>query len=261
MVTQVLPVAYRDPRELLEVLRPLVPPPGSVSAFNDQLVVRTTPGNMASLRGLLLELDRAPANLVISVRRSLDEEVRRDLLAARVTARGGGVSASTGASPRDGSGRSTRGGVSISAGAGSRLSTAGSEELQRIRVLEGREAFIEIGQDVPFRERTLVVGPARVIGSDSIRYESFGSGLWVRPRLHAHGVTVDILRGQRTLGSDWRAEVDQVQTSVSGELGRWMELAGTGASQAGSSSASGSVQHLDTRRETGVYVKVERAAP
>ena len=61
MVTEVLPVGYRDAGELAEILRPLVPPPGSVSSLYNQLIVKTTPAGMREVKQVLATLDRAPA--------------------------------------------------------------------------------------------------------------------------------------------------------------------------------------------------------
>ena len=83
MVTEVVDVGFRSAAGLVDVLRPLVPAPGSVNAFQSQLVIRTTPANLREIRRVLASLDRAPANLLITVKRSLDETIRRDLAAAR----------------------------------------------------------------------------------------------------------------------------------------------------------------------------------
>jgi hypothetical protein len=71
LVTEVLPAGFRSAAELTAILKPLIPPPGSVAGFHNQLVIKTTAANLAELRQLLAKLDKAPANLLVSVRRTL----------------------------------------------------------------------------------------------------------------------------------------------------------------------------------------------
>ena len=65
---EILPLAHQSAEEILPVLRPLVPKPGSISAYQGRLVIKSTDGNIRELRSLLDELDRAPRNLLITVR-------------------------------------------------------------------------------------------------------------------------------------------------------------------------------------------------
>ena len=253
LVTEVIPAGYRSAEELAEVLRPLVPEPGSVSGLGSQLVVRTTRENLSELRRVLASIDRPPANLQISVRRSLDAEIRRDLAAARVRLGRGAVRADVG-DPRI---RLPPGG-----GAGVRLEhstgTRRDDEHQTLRVLEGREAFIRAGESVPVGERSVVVTGSGAIVSGGTRYEDFTSGFRVRPQLVGERVTLTVVPVRRTLGGDGRAEILEGATTVSAELGRWIRIAGSDdvseASRAGTSGA----RRLSTRRDEALYLKVDR---
>ena len=132
LVTEVIPVGYRSAAELVPILQPLIPPPGGVSGISNQLVIRTTPENLEEIRGVLASIDRAPANLMISVRHTLDEEIRRDLVEAFGAVRDGDVTISTG---RSGGGRGAAVTVESDSGSTGRvrvLSTqrAGSERVE-----------------------------------------------------------------------------------------------------------------------------------
>jgi len=69
MVTEVIPLGYRSINEIVPIVRPLVSPGGSVSGLQGQLVITATPQKMAEVRKLLATLDKAPARLLISVKR------------------------------------------------------------------------------------------------------------------------------------------------------------------------------------------------
>ena len=248
LVSAVLPVAHRNPMELANVLRPLIPAPGSINAFQDQLIVRTSPENLEALKGVLLEIDRASVNLIISVRHDMDEEVRADLIAGEASVQHRSQTP----------GNRTQ--LALGAQVKRHLSTRGNSTLQTIRVLEGAQAFIHGGEDVPVGERTTTLSGGGVRTDSTVRYERFGSGFWVRPRLNGERVILDIQRGQRELAPDHTASVAELATQVSGVLGRWMAIAGMGSQVAERGRGLSASTRLDTRQSSGTYIKIERAA-
>jgi len=53
LVTDVIPLNYRPATELVPILQPLVPAPGSVSGMLDQLIIRTSADNLAAVKEVL----------------------------------------------------------------------------------------------------------------------------------------------------------------------------------------------------------------
>lgn len=260
MVSEVIAARFRDPAELAEVLAPLVPAPGTVSAFADKLIIKTTPSNMAELHSLLATLDTAPANLLIRVRRTLDAEVRRDLAEVEARASAGDISAGVGRVGAGPGASASIGGRDVSVGARVQRSSRvrSDQETQTLRVLEGREAFIRSGESVPVGEHQVTTTARGTTISSGVRYEEFGSGFFVRPRLSGDVVTLDIRPGTRQLRRDGSAVVQETRTTVSGLLGRWIEVSGTQSRTSGSSAGLASSGSLARGRDDAVYVKVER---
>ena len=260
MVTEVVDVGFRSAAELVDVLRPLVPAPGSVNAFQSQLVIRTTPANLREIRRVLASLDRAPANLLITVKRSLDETIRRDLAAARARIASGDASVTLGGgAARGGAGGRTRDGSSASVRVERGVSTRRDGDVQTLRVLEGREAFIHGGESVPVGERAVVIGGGGGVSVvEGIRYESYGSGFAVRPELSGDRVTLHITPGRRDRRGDGSAAVQEASTVISGRLGEWMQIGGFDSAATRSASGIGASRTVTTRREDALYVKVER---
>ena len=260
MVTEVIPAGFRSAEELARVLRPLVPSPGSVSGFSGQLIIKTTPENMAEIKRVLATLDKAPSNLLVTVRHTLDAEVQRDLAEAAVRigsgsvqAGAGNITGSRGATVSAGSGR-----VSGAARINSTTQTRRGSDAQTVRVLEGREAFIRTGESVPVPDQSVVITGSGAVVSGGTRYEEFGSGFYVRPRLAGDRVTLDIIPSRRQLRGDGSARVQEASTSVSGVLGRWMEIGGVNTSSTRSSRGVISSRTRTTRRDDRIFVKVER---
>jgi hypothetical protein len=263
MITEVVPAGFRSADELALILKPLIPAPGSVSGFQNQLVIRTTPANLAELRQLLRSLDKPPVNLLISVSRTLNSEISRDLARARVAVSGSSGRVQLGAKGAGSKSRSAsvtvhRGALAAGADLQRRDSSLHDRSTQRVRMLEGKEAFIQTGNSVPVREQQVIIGGGGVVVSNSTRYEEYGSGFWARARLNGDQVTLDIYPQQRRLRTDGTTSIQRANTSVSGLLGHWIEVGGVSNRSQRTRSSIGSSQRSSTLRQQNIYVMVER---
>ncbi len=260
MVTEVISIGYRDAGEVATMLRPLVPPPGTVTSLSDKLIVKTTPANLREIKQLLQTINKAPANLLVSVKHVVDEEVRRDLaeVFAEVKRGNSSVSAGNASGNRRGLSASASDGESTAQARISREKSATSARAaQQIRVLEGKTAFIATGESRPIRQQTTIVQDGRAIVQDSVSYADARSGFYVRPKLSGDRVLLDIIPAQNRFDG-LRIESRETQTTVSGRLGRWMELSGSSQSSA---RTSGEIGRSVARREDSeytVYVKVTK---
>ncbi|MEQ8662134.1 MAG: hypothetical protein RLW62_15065, partial [Gammaproteobacteria bacterium] len=234
-VTEILPLRHALLDDVVPLLRELVSPGGTVTGMHDRLVIRTTPENLAELRGVLNELDRAPRRLRISVRQDSGAAYRwrEDELAARV--RAGDVAAAVGA-PRGGPGASI---ALDGADAGVRYrsyATTGSDDSAQahfVSALEGRPAWIGAGRDVPLANRQLLATPGGVSAWDSVTYTHVGSGFYVTPRLAGDAaVTLEIAPYADSQARGAAAITRRgVATVVRGRLGEWLPLGGAGHSR------------------------------
>jgi type II secretory pathway component GspD/PulD (secretin) len=226
-VLEVIQLKYRRVDEVIPVLQPLVPPQGSVSGFNSQLIVRTTPQNLEEIKGILAAIDTAPRRLMVSVRQDADLDR---------TQRGGQISGS--ARVGDNAvvtvpGRPTPPGATarvdnVQARVFSSEAQNTDRVSQQVQVLEGGRAFIRVGQSVPVRSRQVVdTGNGRRV-IDTTGFQDVDSGFYVVPRLSGGNVTLEISTAADSLRSPvtGATNVQRVQTVVSGRLGEWIEIAG-----------------------------------
>ena len=162
----IIDLQHRPAEELLPILQPMVGPGVALSGMDYKLLVRGSPGEVARIRELLAALDRAPRQLLVSVRYADGEKER---------------SAAVGADADIGH-RDTS--VEVRAGAG----TAALDEhsLNSVRVIEGNVAHISAGQSVPVV--TVFVAPRhRRSGGIGVatEYRDLSSGFDVLPRVNA----------------------------------------------------------------------------
>jgi type II secretory pathway component GspD/PulD (secretin) len=214
---EVIPLRHRTVEQVLPVLQPLLEPGGALSGQANQLIVRTSAGNLAQIRAALDAIDRPARRLMISVRFDNTQQSARTGVEtdARVSNRG------SRAEVRIEDSRATR-----------------DERVdQRLQVLEGGQAFIAAGESRNFGEAA--------------------TGFAVVPRLSGANAFLDILAQQENFARGGAVQGQRVVSTVSGRVGEWIELGGTssasGRAESGISSSRGRTAGGDRR----VWVKVE----
>ncbi len=263
MMTEVI-ATQRNAAELVQILKPLIPPPGSINHFQNQLIIKTSPGNFAEIQALLKKLDSAPENLLILVRFSDDAQVRADIAQASARVRSGNLALSSG---------QELSGKGLNAAIGSRdnnaqlrlqrsRSTQTGNEQHSIRVLEGQQAFIRTGQSVPQTHTQVTTSSFGTQITQGTHFEEFGSGFYVLPRLSGDRVNLEISTQRRRLDGQSNsinsAKVQEATTHITGSVGRWIEIGGVNSSAQRRSLSSNSSRVRSTREQNSIYVKIQR---
>jgi len=226
---EILSLRHRTADQVLPVLRPLVAPGGSISGLNSQLIVRTTPDNLAELKQALAAVDTVARKLLISVRQNADaadtirgaQVLGTAQIGDRVAIRAPGRPAPPGATVQV---QGVRARVYDS-------TTRSSDRItQQVQVMEGGTALIRTGESLPVRTSQVIDTPTgrRTIQSTELR--DIDTGFYVVPHLAGDRVTLEIHTAADTLQSaaTGAVSIQRVQTTVSGRLGEWMEIGGIG---------------------------------
>jgi len=228
-VLEVITLKYRTVDQVIPVLQPLVAPPGTITGLNNQLVLRTTPANLAQIKQVLATLDAMPRQLVVSVRQ--DSDLDRSRSGAQVSGQVGVGDHASVSVP----GRPTPPGATVSVdGVNAKVYSGDARQAERVaqqvRVLEGSRAFIRLGQSVPVRNRQVIDTPngRRVV--ETTGFSETSSGFYVLPRLAGDRVTLEIFTANDSVRSPatGATTIQQVQTVVSARLGEWVEIGGIG---------------------------------
>lgn len=221
-VLEVIPLQHRTAEEMIPVLKPMLPREASITGVRGQLVVRTTPANLAELKRILASIDVAPRRLMITVAQHAAADGR---------ARGAEVSGSVRADDhvRFSAGGARREGVQARVYDSRSLDNA--TVTQTVQALEGRTAYVQVGRSVPVRDRQVtrsIVG-GRVVEHtlDGVDYRNANTGFLVTPRLAGDRVTLELSPQREVFVEPRRGSVDvqRVTTTVSGRLGEWIEVA------------------------------------
>ncbi len=265
-VLEVIPLRYRQAAEVIPIIQPMLVREGSVSGYQGQLVVRTTPANLQEVRRILAALDTAPRQLLITVRQEVTAERSRSQ--ADIAANVGGDHARVVIPPAS---RDPRGGSAVVGGGDDRVrvhalegrSVEGDSGTQTVRVMEGREAFVRSGQSAPVRERqvqrTVVGGKVVERVVESTQYRDIASGFYVLARLSGDRLMLDISQQREALlrGASGAASVQGLVTTVSGRMGEWIEIGGVNR-DASSQQSMLLGRSSATARDSGrILIKVE----
>ena len=241
---EVIQLKSRPLDEILPVIRPLLGEDGTATGMGNNLVLKASPEQVRDIRKLLLEIDRPPRRLLITVSTQGDSTLGSSGYSA-----GADIQTDNGKirinSPQH-RGDDSRAHVFIHDSSGRRTSSSG----QKVQALEGHPAFIESGTSIPFPvvERYMVNG--EVYEQTVTRDYNTGSGFYVVPRVSGDFVTLEI--HQRNDRPGMRGGVINTQsadTVVRGRLGDWISLGGVDAT---ASSSQGGPGRSQTTRESVV---------
>lgn len=247
---EVLPLQYRSVEEVLPVLRPLVEPGGSLSGMNNQLFLRASERNRAEIRKALAAMDVPARRLVIRVATDLSQTEQY---------RGGRVQGSLGNDRVRIGNADTGGSNQVRAQVyDSRSATAGGGT-QMVQTVDGGRAYIQVGTSLAVPMRQVVLGPGGAVVSETVEYRDVGRGFYAEPRVRGDRVSVDISQQSDAPGrrGDASIQVQRLSTTVSGRLGEWLQLGGTGQEASSRRQGTLSLSTSEVRESRGIWLMVE----
>jgi type II secretory pathway component GspD/PulD (secretin) len=216
---EVIELRYRLAGEVIPVLQPLVEPGGVLTGEGRHLFVRSSPANLAQLRAAIDALDRPPRQLVITVGQETTAAGAESRVRGSVSVQGGDVGVGVNAPPGAGTGAAV--------GASSRQQDERFGNVSSVRVLEGSETWIAVGQIVPITTTQLRPGWRGPVVTTETVQRNVSTGFFATPRVSGDRVRLEISpRQQRVSGSGWGTTVETagVATTVEGRIGEWLPL-------------------------------------
>ncbi len=228
--------------QVLPVLRPLLEPGATLTGMNNQIFLRASPRNRAEIKRALAAIDKPARQLVIRVSQNREADSSN---------RGGAASGQVVL------GSNSRANVDATVwdSRSARRDSAG----QMVRTIEGGEAYIQVGRSLPVPMRQVFIGPGGAIINETTAYRDIGQGFYAVPRLNGDRVTLDISQQADSASAYGRGSVNtqRLSTTVSGRLGEWIELGGTGRQSDNRQSGTLSLSNSEMRDQRSIWLKVE----
>lgn len=225
------------PEQVLPALEAQLGPGSSITGYHQQLILNATAGEYQTVRTLLLQLDRAPRSLLISVRDRNHSDSQRQRY---------GVEGSGAVQVHSGDGR-YRDAARVVIDHNSNSSD--SDGTRRVRAVEGMAAFISTGNVYLLRGGTYGERSPTTVDS----------GFYATARVLDDGeVVVDIDQHNDAL-ADGGIDTQALRTQVRGRLGEWIDIGAVNGGRSAAGSGLTGYQSDSAATAAGIAIKVEQA--
>jgi type II secretory pathway component GspD/PulD (secretin) len=236
----VIDLKHRTAEEVLPLLQPLVSSEVALTGVDYRLLVRGNADEVARIREALVVLDRAPKQMLVSVRYATQTEMANEYASV--------------------SGRLSTKGSNLTLGAGRDSESRNNSNISSVRVLEGQSAYVSSGTTVPMISAALI---SRHVTGAAIDERSVSSGFEVLPRVNGETVILEVgtqNESVRNGRSGNQVDTQRVSTSVMGKVGQWLTLGGVDESSSSRSSTIGSRRIETASDQRQIWLKVELIA-
>lgn len=254
---KVLALRHVAPDKVLPVVRELLNGAGKISHWRNRLIVNASAEEIATIEEVLRQIDVAPVMVRITVRAENRHAQAGNRIGVAVLQTGETGRAASGGEPGSS-------GTGLSPAGGRRLGNAVEEAEYHLRVRDGGQGFILVGQSVPYVRELLLLARRHAGYGQSIDFQEINTGFWVRPVLEGDYVTLDIrphLEGFQKNSSGGLPSILELQalvTTVRIPLEQWVDLGGILRESDEISRAIVNWRAGNAREEKTVWVKVER---
>ena len=249
---EVIELHSRSYDEILPVIQPLVGSDGTVAGMGNSLVIMAAPERLARIKQLLVELDRPPKRLLITVGNKEDRARSSSGYRASADIKTGNsqIGINSPGYPVD----SSRAQVQLH----DRSSTTTQSSQQFVQAMEGQSAFISSGLSVPLQTTERYYGGAVPYQRSTTQYHDVTRGFYVIPRVSGETVTLEISQHDDKPGRRYGVvDTQRVDTVVHGRLGEWLDLGGVDTTQAVHQGGLGRSVNSSEGHLQGIQVKVE----
>ncbi len=249
---------------MVPVVQNLLGPGSTVTGMSGKLIVRATPQELDAVHRILDELDSPLQNLRITVRQALNRQ--RDSTEAELSA---DVEVGDRGRVRVGPGAADSGGLSGTVRSGkSEVTTRFRQDhrakdgmdTQQVITLEGKPALIHITQFIPFTEVHTSKFDGKIVREETVVFRDVTTGLSVLPRVTGDQVVLEVrpVASEIREGPSGIIESSGVVTTVTGRLGRWIELGGLSQTGRDVDRETGGARTSGSREQRKIYIKVEK---
>lgn len=222
---------YLPADKLIPVLEPMLGPEDKITAFRNKLIVKAPRSRQDKLLEILEEIDRPLRNIVISVRYANSAERSNNAIDATAHYENDdkGVQVDIGNQPPDRvvvfKGSSLDDKIQVRTMAKSHFTTQKDNSLSQIRVLEGSQGFLQVGEDIP-QNRFVLLHPNGF--GTTTEYRMVGNGIYVVPQIVKDKVRLELFTTQqkRKPGNNQAIEKTDAQSVLLVEPDVWTPFAG-----------------------------------
>lgn len=249
----------RPAGEIIPIIKPMLGTDDVITGRGFKLFLRSSPETLAQVKDMIDILDATAKILQISVFQGSDRDLRALNISGNVQIESGDASGSIGTNSNKSAG-SISYNTQNASGSINATSTSGRMEnnpLQRLRVTEGTEGYIETGEQIPYFSGASWIRPGAAAGD--IEYRNVTTGFYVLPRIHGDNVSLQVSPFKNSL-SKARAgniETQQANTTITGRIGEWLLIGGVTEQIKRTQSGIGNYSSTQSSTNAGIWIKAD----
>lgn len=247
---KIITLQHRFAEDIVLAIEPLVGYDGSVTAIQNQLIIRTQSSNMANIEQVVNALDVERNNLKITVSRQSNLNDSADGFTVNGRKRIGNVEIGTRRFLNN-----SPDGVQI--GIENNQNNTFSSSNQFINVIDGERAFIRVGQSVPFTQEWVVLTNRYISQQTTTEFVDVSTGFAVRPRSIGSQIEVEITPRIAKLNQSGFIDFEELSTVVRVNKGQWLDIGGIMQQKDEVSRAILSRQNTGQNQDNSLSIRVD----
>ena len=251
----------RPAAEVIPIIQPMLGPADAISGQGFTIFLKAPPDTVALVRQMVDVVD-APAKIVqVSVFQGSKRDLGELALSASIRIESGNASVEVGP---DGDDDAADGRVTYSTADGTAsvnaVRTQGrlrDNPIHQVRVVEGTEAYIHTGSQIPYFVGGAAVGRRVVAGG--IEYQDARTGFYALPRVRGENVVLEVSAFKNSQSTTGAGNIDtqSATTTVTGRLGEWLLIGGMSERIERTRSATGTTIATRGGEESGIWIKAD----
>lgn len=216
---KIISLQHRLAEDILPAIKPLVGNDGTVTAMQNNLIIRASSENMAQIEQVIATLDTARQNLKITISRQSNLASSNSQAEVSGRKRIGNITAGTRNYPAK-----ARDGVQINIE--NNQNTSSNNSNQFINVLDGERAFIVVGQSIPYTQEWVTLTRRYVTIQRTTEFIEINTGFTVRPRSIGNQIELEVTPRFSQLNQDGFIDFETLTTIIRANRGDWVDLGG-----------------------------------
>ncbi|MGB4812831.1 MAG: secretin N-terminal domain-containing protein [Methylophilaceae bacterium] len=247
---KIITLKHHLAEEILPMIQPLAGEDGVITGMQNQIIVRASPEHMAEIEQTIASLDVALQNLKITVSHQNNHASSRNGVQVSGSQRIGDIEVRTNRYPKN-------------APDGAQIDIENNQSniqnygTQFINVLDGRAAFIRVGQSVPFTQEWVTYMHRYTNVQQTTQYVDITTGFSVRPHIMGDQIELEISPRIAKPNQQGMIDFEELGTIVRINKGEWFDLGGTMQQKDVVSRAILSQQNSNQTQSNALFIRVD----
>lgn len=251
---EIIDLQNRPAAEIIPLVKPMLNDNESITGRGFQLILKADAARQVQIHELVSKLDRAAAQLMISVFQGSERDLQALGASAGIRYQDSATDIQLGSTTKQVQGS----GVAATARVYGTRAHMQDNPVHSLRVMEGTAGYIETGKSIPYFSGQVYQQNGQRIVESSVDFKDVTSGFYVRPRVNGDRVTLDISPHRDALDTGGTINTRGAATTISGKLGEWIPLGGTTSEIRRNTAQIGKQYSTQDRHSESIWIRADK---